>query len=97
MLPRMPERDRSPASRSPDPLATFRWMNTASTKVRVDRLAANPQLIKQVGLLRWREWAYGEKDSTRFVDVSRDEAGDGVHLPMTLVAIDSAGDALRGS
>jgi GNAT superfamily N-acetyltransferase len=66
----------------------------ASSEVRIDHLAAHPQLIEQVGLLRWREWAYGEKDPTRFVDVSRDEAGDGVRLPMTLVAIDSAGNAL---
>lgn len=60
----------------------------------MDGLAANPQLFEQVGLLRWREWAYGEKDPTRFIDVSRDEAGDGVHLPMTVVAINSAGDAV---
>ena len=69
-------------------------MITASNEVRVDVLAANPQLIEQVGLLRWREWAYGENDPTRFIDVSRDEAGDGVHLPMTLVAIDAVGDAV---
>lgn len=60
----------------------------------MEGLAANPYLFEQVGILRWREWAYGEKDPTRFVDVSRDEAGDGVHLPMTLVAINSVGDAV---
>ena len=69
-------------------------MSTSSSEVRIDGLAAHPQLIEQVGLLRWQEWAYGEKDPTRFIDVSRDEVGDGVHLPMTLVAIDSAGDVV---
>ena len=64
-------------------------MEPTSSYVRVEQLAANARLVEPVGLLRWREWAYGENDPTRFIDVSRVEAGDGVHLPMTLVAIDS--------
>ena len=45
-------------------------------------------------MLRWKEWAYGEKDPARFIDVTAEEAGDGVNLPMTLVAIDAAQDAV---
>lgn len=66
----------------------------ASNEVHVDQLAAHTELTEQVGLLRWTEWAYGEKDPTRFIDVTRDEAGDGVRLPMTLVAIDPAQKAV---
>ncbi len=64
-------------------------MATSLGELQVDQLAAHPELFEQVGILRWNEWAYGEKDPTRFVDVSREEAGDGLALPMTLVAIDS--------
>ncbi len=66
----------------------------ASDDVQVDQLAAHPELTDQVGLLRWMEWAYGENDPRRFIDVTRDEAGDGVRLPMTLVAIDPAQNAV---
>jgi GNAT superfamily N-acetyltransferase len=69
-------------------------MDAAGGEVRVEQLAANAQLVEQVGLLRWREWAYGKKDPARLIDVSRVEAGDGVHLPMTLVAIDSEANAV---
>src|SRR6266540_5931190 len=62
--------------------------------LHVDQLAAHPELFEQVGILRWREWAYGEKDPARFIDVTAEEAGDGVNLPMTLVAIDAAQDAV---
>ncbi|HEY9291708.1 MAG TPA: GNAT family N-acetyltransferase [Microlunatus sp.] len=61
---------------------------------RVEQLAAHPELLEQVGILRWKEWAYGEKDPARFVDVSREEAGDGVGLPLSLVAIAAAQNAI---
>jgi len=69
--------------------ASFDRMAKSLADLQVDQLAAHPGLLEQVGILRWDEWAYGEKDATRFVDISREEAGDGVTLPMTLVAIDN--------
>ncbi|QDP95964.1 GNAT family N-acetyltransferase [Microlunatus elymi] len=56
----------------------------------IDQLAARPELIEQVGTLRWIEWAYGDSDPARFIDVTRAESGDGVSLPMTFVAIDAS-------
>jgi GNAT superfamily N-acetyltransferase len=60
----------------------------------VVRLADHPELFRQAGILRWKEWAYGEKDPARFIDVTARETGDGIRLPMTLVAIDAAHNAL---
>jgi GNAT superfamily N-acetyltransferase len=62
--------------------------------LHVDQLAAHPGLFEQVGILRWKEWAYGEQDPARFIGVTAGEAGDGLRLPMTLVAIDAAHNAL---
>ena len=69
-------------------------MATSLEDLHVDHLADHPELFEQVGILRWREWAYGEKDPTRFIEVAAREAGDGLRLPMTLVAIDAAHNAL---
>jgi GNAT superfamily N-acetyltransferase len=62
--------------------------------IRVESLADHPELVEQIGLLRWKEWAYGGQDSTHFVEVTAREAGRKGRLPMTLVAIDVAGGAV---
>ncbi len=38
--------------------------------LRVDQLADHPELFRQVGILRWKEWAYGQDDPARFIEVS---------------------------
>src|SRR5262249_49765132 len=62
--------------------------------IRVESLADHPELFEQVGLLRWKEWAYGAPDVAPFIEVTAREAGRGGQLPMTLVAIDVAGGAV---
>jgi GNAT superfamily N-acetyltransferase len=62
--------------------------------IRVESLADHPGLVEQVGVLRWREWAYGARDPAPFVAITAREAGRGGQLPMTLVAIDAAGAAV---
>lgn len=64
-------------------------MTSSPGILQVDQLAAHPELVEQVGILRWNEWAYGAKDPAPFIEVSRKEAGDGMSLPMTFVAIDN--------
>ena len=71
------------------PEASFDDMSRAPAEIRIAQLAGHPELLEQVGILRWKEWAYGEKDPARFIEVSREEAGDGVTLPLSLVAISS--------
>lgn len=66
-------------------------MGQARDELRIESLATRADLFEQVGILRWKEWAYGEKDPQRFIDVSAEEAGDGTDLPLTLVALDTAG------
>lgn len=60
---------------------------------RVEPLAAHPDLMEQAGLLRWREWAYGNPDPGCFIEVTVREAGPGGRLPVALVAIDAANNA----
>lgn len=62
--------------------------------VRVEPLWEHPELFEQVGLLRWKEWSYGQKDVDHFVEVTAEEAGDGHRLPLSLVAIDTTGSAV---
>jgi GNAT superfamily N-acetyltransferase len=62
--------------------------------IRIESLADHPELFEQVGVLRWKEWAYGAADATGFVEVTVREAGRGSQLPVTLVAIDVAGRAV---
>lgn len=62
--------------------------------LRVESLGDRPELLEQVGLLRWKEWAFGAKDPAPFIEVTAKEAGPGRQLPMTLVAIDVAGCAV---
>src|SRR5215472_7849053 len=62
--------------------------------IRVESLADHPELFEQVGLLRWKEWAYGAPDPAPFIEVTAREAGRRGQLPMTLVAIDVAGGAV---
>jgi hypothetical protein len=59
--------------------------------IRVESLADHPELLEQVGLLRWKEWAYGAQDATPFIEVTAREAGRRGQLPITLVAVDVAG------
>jgi GNAT superfamily N-acetyltransferase len=65
-----------------------------SCDLRVESLADHPELLEQVGLLRWKEWAYGAQDPAPFIEVTAMEAGRSGQLPMTLVAIDVAGGAV---
>ena len=62
--------------------------------IRAESLADHPGLLEQVGLLRWKEWAYGAPDPAPFIEVTAREAGRRGQLPMTLVAIDVAGGAV---
>jgi GNAT superfamily N-acetyltransferase len=62
--------------------------------LRVEALADHPELLEQAGLLRWKEWAYGDPDPTSFIEITAKEAGDGGQLPTTLVGIDAAGAAV---
>jgi len=66
----------------------------ASCDLRVESLADHSELLEQVGLLRWKEWAYGAQDPAPFIEVTAKEAGRSGQLPMTLVAIDVVGDAV---
>jgi GNAT superfamily N-acetyltransferase len=50
--------------------------------------------LEQVGLLRWKEWAFGATDLVPFIDITAKEAGPSGQLPMTLVAIDVDGGAV---
>lgn len=68
-------------------------MATPPPAIRIEALADHPDLFEQAGLLRWREWAYGDPDPGPFIDVTARESGGGGRLPTTLVAIDRAGDA----
>lgn len=66
----------------------------ASCGLRVASLADHRELLGQVGLLRWKEWAYGAADPAPFIEVTAKEAGRSGQLPMTLVAIDVTGVAV---
>jgi hypothetical protein len=50
--------------------------------VRVESLADRPELVEQVGLLRWKEWAYGAQDATAFIEATAREAGRRGQLPL---------------
>ena len=65
--------------------------------IRVESLADHPEFFEQVGVLRWKEWAYGAQDATPFIEVTVREAGRTGQLPMTLVAIDVAGGGAVGA
>lgn len=59
----------------------------------MELLADLPQLIPQVGRLRWQEWGYGATDPRPWIEVTSRESGRET-LPVTLVAVDPAGDAV---
>jgi GNAT superfamily N-acetyltransferase len=61
--------------------------------LRIGLLADHPDLVEPVGLLRWAEWSYGSPDAGPFVAATAAEAGVD-QLPITLVAINAAGDAV---
>lgn len=69
-------------------------MATSSGEIRVEPLADHPELVEQAGLLRWKEWAYGDPDPGSFVKTAARESGPVSGLPTTLIAIDEAGDAV---
>ncbi|WP_151084732.1 GNAT family N-acetyltransferase [Nocardioides cynanchi] len=56
-------------------------------------LADHPELIAEVGVLRWREWGNGSPTPGSWIEVTAREAGS-EHLPVTLVAMDLDGYAL---
>jgi GNAT superfamily N-acetyltransferase len=55
-------------------------------------LAEHPELVAEVGVLRWREWGDSPTPGT-WIEVTAREAGSD-HLPITLVAMDLDGRAL---
>jgi GNAT superfamily N-acetyltransferase len=55
-------------------------------------LADHPELVAEVGVLRWREWGGGPTPGP-WIEVTAREAGS-EHLPITLVAMDLDGLAL---
>lgn len=59
----------------------------------MESLAEHPELVSQVGQLRWREWGYGAEDASSWIEVTAREAGRD-QLPITLVAVDAAGEAI---
>jgi hypothetical protein len=71
-----------------------RYMETQPGDIRVESLGDRAELVEKTGLLRWREWGYADPDPTSWIEVTAKEAGPADHLPMTLVAIDAAGDAV---
>ncbi len=56
-------------------------------------LADQPELIAEVGVLRWREWADGADTPGAWIELTAREAGRD-ELPVTLVAMDLDGHAL---
>ena len=58
----------------------------------IDLLADHPDLVHEVGWLRWREWGLGDPKPDEWIAVTRREAGRD-RLPITLVAIDDEGRA----
>ncbi len=69
-------------------------METEPGDIRVESLGDHAELVEQAGLLRWREWGYADLDPTSWIEVTAKEAGPTGQLPITLVAIDAAGDAV---
>lgn len=59
----------------------------------VQVLADHPNLVAEVGRLRWDEWGYGTPDPHEWIKVTAAEAGRD-RLPITLVAVDSDGAAV---
>ena len=70
-------------------LSRRRVVEVLSVHLRAD----HPNLISDEGILRWKEWGYGDPDPQSWIKVTAAEAGRD-RLPITLVAIDSAGRAL---
>jgi len=66
----------------------------ASCDLRIESLGDHLELLEQVGLLRWKEWAFGAPDPAPFIEITAKEAGRSGQLPITLVAIDVAGGAV---
>jgi GNAT superfamily N-acetyltransferase len=56
-------------------------------------LADHPELIAEVGVLRWREWGDGDPSPGRWIKVTASEAGS-QDLPVTLVAMGLDGHAI---
>jgi len=56
-------------------------------------LADHPGLVREIGVLRWREWGYDEPSPEAWIEITRRETGRD-DLPVTLVAIDGEGRAL---
>lgn len=67
-------------------------MTTMSGGPSVELLADHPDLIPSVGRMRWQEWGYGVTDPDSWIDATAQESGRDA-LPITLVAVDAAGDA----
>jgi len=63
------------------------------SEASIGLLADHPDLVAQVGEMRWREWGRGETSREDWIDVTARESGR-VDLPVTLVALDDSGKAL---
>jgi GNAT superfamily N-acetyltransferase len=64
-------------------------------EVEIALLAEHPDLVSQVGEMRWREWGYDEDSLDAWTQVTARESGR-EHLPVTLVAVDGSGHAIGG-
>lgn len=56
-------------------------------------LADHPDLVSQVGEMRWREWGHGETSLETWIDITARETGRD-QLPVTLVALNEPATAL---
>lgn len=62
-----------------------------SPDLAVELLADHPELIAQLGRMYWQEWGYGAVSPDGWIEVAgRSARHEG--MPITIVAVDSAGD-----
>jgi len=66
---------------------------SAASETSIGLLADRPDLVAQVGEMRWREWGHGETSREDWIDVTVRESGRD-DPPVTLVALDDRGNAL---
>lgn len=72
----------------------MRALDAGAGALRVEPLGERADLFGAVGMLRWNQWSYGQKDVSRFVQVTAEEAGNRSSLPLSLVAIDESEQAI---
>jgi GNAT superfamily N-acetyltransferase len=76
----------------PGPRTGYRLAMGERPPLFLGLLADHPELVAEVGVLRWHEWG-GSPSPGTWIQVTAREAGSD-HLPITLVAMDLDGRAL---